>query len=61
MKSTFTTFLKLCLRTHINIGSTYVNVVAIKQDTVVLWSKSSTLDRKVEGSNPAAANITNLT
>ena len=61
MKSTFTTFFKLRLRTHINIGSTYVNVVAIKQDTVVLWSKSSTLDRKVEGSNPAAANITNLT
>ena len=27
------------------------------QDTVVLWSKSSTLDRKVEGSNPAAANF----
>ena len=26
-----------------------------KQDTLVLWSKSSTLDRKVEGSNPAAA------
>ena len=25
------------------------------QDTVVLWSKSSTLDRKVEGSNPVAA------
>ena len=24
------------------------------QDTVVLWSKSSTLDRKVEGSNLAA-------
>ena len=28
-----------------------------KQDTVVLWSKSSTLDQKVEGSNPAAANF----
>ena len=28
-----------------------------EQDTVVLWSKSSTLDRKVEGSNPAAANF----
>ena len=27
------------------------------QDTVVLWSKSSTLDRSVEGSNPAAANF----
>ena len=27
------------------------------QDTVVLWSKSSTLDRKDEGSNPAAANF----
>ena len=27
------------------------------QDTVVLWSKSSTLDRKVEGSNPATANF----
>ena len=24
---------------------------------MVLWSKSSTLDRKVEGSNPAAANF----
>ena len=29
----------------------------MEQDTVVLWSKSSTLDRKVEGSNPAAANF----
>ena len=28
-----------------------------KQDTLVLWSKSSTLDRKFEGSNPAAANF----
>ena len=28
-----------------------------KQDTVVLWSKSSTLDWKVKGSNPAAANF----
>ena len=28
-----------------------------KQDTVVLWSKSSTLDRKVEGSNPAATHF----
>ena len=28
----------------------------IYMDTVVLWSKSSTLDWKVEGSNPAAAN-----
>ena len=27
------------------------------QDSVVLWSKSSTLDWKVEGSNPAAANF----
>ena len=27
------------------------------QDTVVLWSKSSTLDRKDEGSSPAAANF----
>ena len=27
------------------------------QDTVVLWSKSPTLDRKVKGSNPAAANF----
>ena len=27
------------------------------QDTVVLWSKSSTLNRKVEGSNPAAPNF----
>ena len=27
------------------------------QDHVVLWSKSSTLDRKVEGSNPATANF----
>ena len=29
----------------------------MKQDTVVLWSKSSILDRKIEGSNPAAANF----
>ena len=29
----------------------------MKQDTVVLWSKSSTLDRKFKGSNPAAANF----
>ena len=28
-----------------------------RQDTVVLWSKSSTLDRMVEGSNPDAANF----
>ena len=28
-----------------------------KQETVVLWSKLSTLDWKVEGSNPAAANF----
>ena len=28
-----------------------------EQDTVVLWSKSSTLDRKFQGSNPAAANF----
>ena len=28
-----------------------------KQDAVVLWSKSSTLDLKVEESNPAAANF----
>ena len=27
------------------------------QDTVVLWSKLSTLVQKVEGSNPAAANF----
>ena len=27
------------------------------QDTLVLWSRSSTLDWKVEGSNPAAANF----
>ena len=27
------------------------------QDTVVLWSKSSTLDWKVKGSNLAAANF----
>ena len=29
----------------------------LKQDIVVLWSKSSTLDLKVEGSSPAAANF----
>ena len=29
----------------------------MQQDTVVLWSKSSTLDRKVKGSYPAAANF----
>ena len=28
-----------------------------KQDTVFLWSRSSTLDQKVEGSNPAIANF----
>ena len=27
------------------------------QDTVVLWSKSATLDWKVEGSNPASTNF----
>ena len=30
-------------------------VASKKQDTLVLWSKLSTLDLKVEGSNPAAA------
>ena len=30
---------------------------SLEQDTVVLWSKSSTLNRKVEGSNPAGANF----
>ena len=29
----------------------------VKQDTEVLWFKSSTLDWKVQGSNPAAANF----
>ena len=29
----------------------------VSQDTVVLWSKSPTLDRKVERSNPTAANF----
>ena len=33
-----------------------VNTI-LKQDTMVLWSGSPTLDRKVEGSNPAAANL----
>ena len=28
-----------------------------KQDIMVLWSKMPTLDRKVKGSNPAAANF----
>ena len=30
---------------------------SLQQDTVVLWSKSSTLDGKVEGSNPTTANF----
>ena len=37
-------------------GSKKIHHLLIRQDTVVLWSKSSTLDRKVEGSNPAPAN-----
>ena len=35
----------------------YILRAVSKQDTVVLWSKSSTLDRKVEGSNPAATHF----
>ena len=32
-------------------------LLRVSLTTVVLWSKSSTLDRKVEGLNPAAANF----
>ena len=40
-------------RTRVSLS---IKLKVFKQDTVVLWSKSSTLDRKFEGSNPAAIN-----
>ena len=36
----------------------FSRLIFVEQDTVVLWCKLITSDWKVEGSNPATANVT---